>query len=312
MFAVVLSAILMVSLAYVWPIEEPYHPLNEGWDGCSKIVGTAQNRTFILTYDELTASGSRLLAIIGPNREFSQSETSHIRSFLDSGGIVLLADGFGTGNGLLEALDVSARFSKIPIADLLYYSKEPSFPIITDFSPSPVTVNIAALLLNHPSYIEISNYSSVTKLASSSLFSFVDLNGDSRPEPNATIDSYPVLASTSIGRGSLILVSDPSIFVNEMIDLYDNMQLFKNLLNMGHDSLIFDINHLERAPLTDERIQFKNAVNSIRDLVLFSPSGVYIQLLTVVGIILGFSIRLSRRATMKKHVQAQVLYSRPN
>lgn len=294
--AVALSTILILSVAYYWPMQGAYSPFNVEWDGCSEIASTSHS-VILASYDRPLPLGSSLLAIIGPATQFSRDESLKIRGFMEAGGTVLLADDFGTGNSLLEHLSVPAKFSKKPLADLLYYSKTPSFPFIFDFALSSVTANITALLLNRPSYLETGNLSQVTTLASSSPFSFIDVNGDNRPAPNETISSYPVVASTGVGTGLLVLVSDPGIFTNEMIHLYGNMQFFQNLLKMGNASLFIDVAHLTKAPLTDARISFRNDVNSVRDVVLFSKNGPYIQSLAALIIIfvLLFQIRRGQR-----------------
>ena len=300
-FAAVLSVTLMLSFAYYWPIQEAYHPLNSDWNGCSKVAYATRNTTLLLSYRIPLPNQSSLLAIIGPSIVFTQEETAEIRNFLEAGGTVLLADDFGTGNSLLKGLNVSAQFSGKPLADLYYYSKASSFPLISKFSRSPITANITTIVLNHPSYIDITNSSLVTKLASSSPFSFIDLNGNGRPSPNETINSYPVMVGAEIGRGSLILVSDPSMFVNEMIDLYDNIQLFQNLLKMGGDSLIFDVVHLERAPLTDSRMMLKDNINLLRDFLFFSKNSIYVQSIIVALVLaMSFSLHLIRVAKARR------------
>ena len=304
--AATFSAILMLSIGYYWPIQDAYHPRNFEWNGCSKIASVPQNMTILLSYDMPLPKRSSLLAIIGPSIEFSKKETSYVISFLQAGGTVLLADDAGTGNGLLETLNVPARFSGKPIADLLYYSKDPSFPLITDFLPSPVSANITTLVLNHPSYIDIRNQSQVTELASSSSFSSLDLNGGGRPTANETVDSYPVLASATIGKGSIVLVSDPRMFSNEMIDLYDNMQIFRNILKMGQDTLFFDVSHLAKAPLTNERMTLRNTIDSIRDSTIYSRNDIYIQFLVVAVLITGFSFQILKKA---RKMNNQSLYS---
>jgi hypothetical protein len=285
----------MLSLAYYWPIQEAYHPLNPDWNGCSKVASANRNITLLLSYRMQLPNQPSLLAIIGPSTAFTNDDIAEIRTFLESGGTVLLADDFGTGNALLKGLNVSARFSGKPLADLYYYSKAPRFPLISAFSPSPITANVTTVVLNRPSYIDITNASVVTKLASSSPFSFVDLNGNGRASPNETINSYPVIVDTQIGSGWLILVSDPSMFVNEMINLYDNMQLFQNLLKMGGDSLIFDVQHLERAPLTDWRVMLKDDINLLRDFLFFSKNSIYVQsVIVALVLVMSFSFQLSR------------------
>ena len=100
--AVTLSAILVLSVAYYWPIQEAYHPLNVDWNGCSKIANTTHNTTLLFSYDRQLPNTTSLLAIIGPSTEFTRDESFKIGRFLESGGVVLLADDFGTGNNLLR------------------------------------------------------------------------------------------------------------------------------------------------------------------------------------------------------------------
>jgi hypothetical protein len=286
----------MLSIAYYWPIQEAYHPLNTGWNGCSRIANTAKNTTLLFSYNKPLPNETSLLAIIGPSTDFSGAESSDIQGFLRGGGTVLLADDFGTGNSLLEALNISARFTEKPLADLYYYSQASDFPLVADFSTSPVTENLTTIVLNRPTYIETENSSRILELASSSPFSFIDFSGENRPMANETIDSYPVMAEAKIGKGLLVLVADPSMFVNEMVELYDNMRLFQNLLRLGDGSLFIDVAHLTRAPLTDARTQLKAMVGSIISL---SESNVILQFLVVAVVVVGFSFGIIRKARMK-------------
>jgi hypothetical protein len=294
---VALAALLMLSVGYYWPIQEAYHPLNQDWNGCSKIASVTENATFLLSYDKPLPNSTSLLAIIGPSMNFSGRESSSIGNFLKNGGIVLLADDFGTGNSLLEGLNVSARFSGEPLADLYYYSKNPDFPIITDFSPSRATDNLSAIVLDRPSYLNTGNSSSVIKIGSSSPFSFIDPSGTGRPSPNETINSYTVLATVRIGRGLLLLVADPSMFINDMISLYDNVRLFQNALKMGDGSVIFDAAHLVRAPLTDRRIMLRGGFDSLR----LGKTGVYFPVVVVTALMLAFSFQLLRLARRNRN-----------
>jgi hypothetical protein len=294
---VALSAVLMLSVGYYWPIQEAYHPLNQDWNGCSRIAGLTANTTLLMSYDKPLPNATSLLAIIGPSVNFTKRESSNIRKFLDYGGVVLLADDFGTGNSLLEGLNVSARFSHEPLADLYYYGKNPDFPIITGFSPSLATDNLGAIVLDRPSYISTGNSSSVTKIGSSSPFSFIDPSGNGRPSTNETINSYTVLATVRIGSGPLLLVADPSMFINDMIGLYDNMRLFQNALRMSDGSVIFDTAHLARAPLTDWRIMLKDEFSSLR----LGKTGMYLPVAVVAALVLAFSIQLLRLARRNRN-----------
>jgi len=291
------SLILILSTAYYWPVQDEYHPLNEEWNGCSKIVNAVPNSTLVFSYSE-TLPEQRFLVIVGPSLEFSQKETSYVRALLESGGTVLLADDIGAGNSLLELLTVPARFSGKSMQDLLYFSKRPDFPLIMNFSASPVADNVTAILMNRPSYLQVENYSMVTVIASSSAFSFV-VDGGQQPRANETLQSYPVMASVRIGQGLLVLVSDPSVFVNEMVGLFDNMKLFENLLWMSGGSIAFDVAHIARAPLTDIRTEFRTGIDSIRSSFLFSTWGVYTQSLIVVAVVLVLFLHIRRNAKIR-------------
>jgi hypothetical protein len=294
---VALSAVLMLSVGYYWPIQEAYHPLNQDWNGCSRIASLTANTTVLLSYDKPLPNSTSFLAIIGPSLNFTERESSSIGKFLDDGGIVLLADDFGTGNSLLKGLNVSARFSREPLADLYYYSKNPDFPIITDFSLSPATDNLSAIVLDRPSYINTGNSSSVTKIGSSSPFSFVDLGGNGRPLTNETIDSYVVMASVGIGKGLLLLVADPSMFINDMIGLHDNVRLFQNALKMSDRSVLFDTAHLGRAPLTDWRIMLRDRFDSLR----LGKTGIYLSAVLVAMLVLAFSFQILRQTRRNRN-----------
>jgi hypothetical protein len=303
---ITLSLLVILSVLYYWPIQEPFHPLNTDWNGCSEI-GTAVNNTALLfSFDQPIPNGS-VLAIIGPSRPFSNSDSAFIRHFLESNGTVLLADDFGTGNELLKDLNVSVRFADRPLADIYYYSRSPIFPLVSDFSPSTYTTNVSVVILDHPSFLEIGNSSQVTTLASSSPFSFIDAKGNGRPAANDSIRSYPVMAHAYVGTGSLVLISDSSVFINEIVGLYDNMRLFENIIDMGDGSTVFDVSHLANAPLSNTRITLRNA---LEELTGFVRESIYIQALLVAFVLLvSLPYELFKLIKRREKSDSHVLYT---
>jgi hypothetical protein len=301
--AVILSSVLMLAAAYYWPIQDPYYSLNTDWNGSSRIAASTPNAIIVSAYASAELKGPALLVIVGPSVEFSKQDALQIQGFMDNNGTVLLADDFGTGNSLLQLLNVSVRISGEPLADLAYYSKGPGFPIITDFSPSPLTTNVTVLVLNHPSYLEIGNSSVVTTLALSSPFSFIDARGTGTPSLNEKIEPYPVIAQVRIGWGSLIVVSDADLFTNEMLDTDGNMRLFDNALRLGDGSLFFDEAHLRKAPLTDVRIAWKNLVDGIGGFMEQHPGAELIPVVVVASVMM---VALWR---MRRHVKSSTLAS---
>jgi hypothetical protein len=285
----------MLGASYYWPIQDSYHPLNHGWNGCSDLASASKNTTLLFSYGQELPKNSTL-AIIGPSLSFSAADGAMIRNYLERNGTVLLADDFGSGNSLLQELNVSVRFAGKPLADIYAYSKNPSFPLVSDFAPSPISDNISVVVLDHPSFLQIGNSSQVTILASSS-FSFIDMQGNGKPAQNESINSYPVMAYTHIGSGSLVLIANSGMFINDIIGLYDNMKLFENVVRAGGGFLVFDLAHLANAPLTNMRLLVKNTVGR---LIGFAQASIYVQgLLVLLVLLVSLPIQRLRRANRR-------------
>jgi hypothetical protein len=296
--AAVSALLLVFAFAYYVPIQDPYHPLNTDWDGCSGIAESYKNATLLFSYDKPLPNGDRsLLTIIGPMIPFALNDVAEVHTFLAAGGTVILADNVGAGNLLLEALNVDARISREPLADLYFYARNPEFPVAITFPSNPLTANLTAVVFNRPSYIQMGN-ANVTVLASSSPFSFVDF-GSGRPVANETVTSYPLIVSTKVGKGSLIIIADPNIFINEMLGLFDNLLLFRNLMN-GNNHLVIDVAHLKNAPFTTSRIFLRDEIGSIGEFLFFGQSGALVRWGSLIGIILGFSVQIIRRIRREK------------
>jgi len=284
--ALLFSLLIIGSVSYSAPITDTHYPLNDGWNGCSQIYEMTQRPQLLYSYQTPLPNATSLIAIIGPTIPFQSSETAELRTFLQNGGTVLLADDFGTGNGLLQSLNVSARFSGQPLADLYFYSRTPSFPLVSDFVPDPVSSNITALILDHPTYIEILNAALVKVVALSSPFSFLDLHNNGTLSANENTQAYPVIATTHIGAGLLVLVANANMFDNELINLFNNQLLFRNLLRIASGTTVFDLAHLKSAPLTNPRITFRKELDTSLTL-LYST---VVQGSVVAGLILVFAV----------------------
>jgi len=268
-----------------------YSPFNDQWDGCSNLLNLT-NQTSILYDESSTPTHTHtLLTIIGPKTPFNLDESKHILTFLTSGGVVLLADDTGSGNSLLQSLNVSARFARTTISDLYFYSKQPIYPLISGFAPSPVTRSLTLILMDHPSYIQIMDNRTVNELAYSSPFTFIDNYGNGTISQKESTQSYPVMASTQIGNGLLVLVSNAAVFANGAIGFFNNTQLFRNLLNMAGGSATIDITHLNRAPLSDLRSIFRTDVET-----LVPPlRSTLVRTLTTAALVLVFSAAFIQR-----------------
>jgi len=268
---------------------------NTGWNGTSnlavrtyeagKFVPTLEVRntgTFIepaivaldkVDLDPATSS----IVIIGPTKSFSDADGVHVSEFLARGGTVLIADDFGTGNTLLRNLNTTSRFTNTLIADLAF-EKSPEFAVAYNFADdSEVTDGIDMVLLNYPSSISPSPNAAI--LASSSDGSWGDTDGDLFRDDGETAGPFHLLTVETIGKGELMLLSDPSLLINSMYEYLDNSALVDNILafvSEGKARVLIDESH---------RSFFDPLAFSSRALAELSSSA---KLLLVVIIITAF------------------------
>ncbi len=204
---------------------------NTDWNGCSEFARFLHEKgelvPLIYPYNSVGVGDlNGALIIVGPDTVFSKLEAEEVRTFLENGGTVLIADDFGTANTLLMYLGVNARFSSNPLEDI-FYSKRKEFPIIVKIEGIPVTSKSDGITLNVPSALVGTD---------GNIFSSkVSVLGES-------MRSYPIMAEIRYGNGKIILLSDPSILINEMFD--ENRQFIESLITyIGVKKFYFDEAH---------------------------------------------------------------------
>jgi len=264
-------AIVLFILAFANPFiydTTDFAITNTGWNGCSTIAirivqeGKLQP-TFYFEDQELTLShrsfteynlppATSTLVVIGPRTPFSTEEVAFIDSFLHGGGMVLLADDFGTGHQLLTALNTSTRLSTKLVLDLAFEKQAPFVNVFTfDDKDSLLLSNVSHLLLNYPSRIIPGANTSV--LAETTMLSWVDDNTNGKHDTKERKGVFPIIALEQIGQGTLVIVSDPSFFINSMKEYLDNQQFRDNLFHFIYDErslVLIDESHRDvNAPL---------------------------------------------------------------
>ena len=192
---------------------------NPYWNGLSEMYDEIEPIQVedIEDYWFIDASNSTLF-IIGPSRDFRVEGIEAVREFLESGGTVVLADDFGTGNQLLEGLGLETRFSGELLVDPLFFDTVPECPRLLNFTYSDVgdvVMNYGTTLLGsidfhiHESSSPVSYYN----------------NSD-----GVTTGPFPVLGHLHSGAGDLILLSDSSVFLNTMLGKAGNRGLLLSLV----------------------------------------------------------------------------------
>ncbi len=201
---------------------------NPFWNGLSKVYsGMHPVRLGNLAgLRSVPESSACTVLMLGPSQPFTANDIETVKDFLVSGGRVVLADDFGTGNSLLQGLDLQVRFSGLLLLDPLFKEKNSRMPSVLNVSSSTSTEELWGLTLNYPTVLN--NTESVSVLAWSTPFSYLAA-APSPPTNDSVVGPFPVVAEVSVGKGSLILISDSSLFINSMLDRGDNMALLEGL-----------------------------------------------------------------------------------
>jgi hypothetical protein len=272
--AFLLALTVTIALAASIPIDDPYSTLNTQWNGTSALA----EKGFIAVSADFTTTlsstnGAAVLLIIGPSRQFSRVEADFIADFVQKGGLLVLADNFGSSNSLLNLLGLPVRFDDKLLADGLFYRSQPAFPVISDFSSSEFSTGLKELVLDYATVLDIFDGGDVKVLARSSPFSFLDLNQNGQKDTREPSGPFPVLAEVELGRGAVVLFTSPASFANGLIHEANNIRVIENVMNTAivrqasqpqHRTVfLVDETHMTPSPFTPAKLMADGLVISI-------------------------------------------------
>ena len=140
---------------------------------------------------------------------------------------------------MVLAMEIDLKFTGNQLLDPLFNYKNKYFPRIVDFTPTPTTSGVENLVFNHATCLEEVPTGNI--IARSSYFSFLDENQNSQWDEGEPKGNMVVIAEYVVGKGVIIVVADPSILINSMLNIGDN-RLF--LENITEGQLLFDQYHL--------------------------------------------------------------------
>jgi len=262
-FLVILTIALVIILTVVvWlsPSNEDFRADNPFWNG-TKDISTSYPASPLASLSDLPPSPQGSTLILIPYLDFTPAELEQLHTFVTQGGTLVLADDYGFGNQILEYLGLKARFSGQVLLDPMSNYKNKWFPRISHIVSSSVTINTESLVLNHATCL--TDVETSDALALSSVFSFLDLDGNEYWDEGEPTGPLPVISRHSLGSGQLILISDPSIFINSMETMESNYDFVQNIAAITTSRLLIDQSHLPPSNLH----QTKNLLAAIRDSV---------------------------------------------
>lgn len=231
----VFAGIFLLILPLAVPViktSADFSMFNTNWNGCSEFAKVLFDRgklvPVLYPYNSIDFKEKGAVIIVGPDVGFSSLEIGEVRSFLEKGGTLFIADDFGLANDLLEGLEVKGKFSDKPLGDI-FYCKKADFPVVARIEDPQLSYGVEKLVLNIPSVI--TGLEGEEEVFSSK----VSVVGGNRR-------SYPILAEIRYGAGRVILLSDPDILINDMAT--ENGKFIDNLVGyLGSDLFYFDDAH---------------------------------------------------------------------
>jgi hypothetical protein len=264
---------LLVSLVCIsfFPSIQDFMEYNTIWNGIRHSLKKL-NASVIDSSQGLTKLDTRSVLISIPYLQYNNDELERLKTFVDGGGTLMVMDDYGYGNHVLEYLNIDCRFSGSPLLDPLFCYKNQWFPKITDFSPF-VRKDVQLVVLNHATALV--NTENIEVIAWSSSSSLLDQNGNESWDQGELKGPFPVAAKVHVGKGSITLVSDPSILINSMLGRDDNLQFIRNLLDSEATGgqILLDTSHLVKKPMDITKSNLTNIKN-----VLSQPYAVLVIL----------------------------------
>jgi len=243
-FLLILTIVLVVILGVVlwlFPSDEDFRAENPFWNGISDVASNYQLSP-LEALSELPTSPRGASLILIPYQSLQSAELEALQGFVAQGGTLFLADDYGYGNQVLQYLGLQARFSGQVLFDPLHNYKNGWFPRIDRFKSHPLTSNTESLIFNHATCLI--NVDSDDALALSSPFSFLDLNGNQTGDEGEPVGPLPVISQHKLNSGQIILIADPSIFVNSMQAIGSNGAFIQGMADITAASLFIDQSHL--------------------------------------------------------------------
>lgn len=225
----IISILLIIAFFRFSENGEDFSIYNPDWNGATQIKDLISENHTVISLParqdlSLLKSNRSALVVLGPRSNFSENEIEIIQKFVRSGGLLVLADDFGTGNQLLNRFTTSVSFSGLLLQDDVSFWKNSTLAAVT-----ANIENVSNITMNYPTSLVIPDRS-ISVLANTSRFGWLSKNESRGPQTDRERESYPVIAELAFGQGKIVVISDPSIFINSMLPMQDNRLLLGKLV----------------------------------------------------------------------------------
>ncbi len=223
------GVVIVILLIRFFPTNDDFNLENPFWNGLKdfKKETEASSTNYISEINSILSPMETTLFIIGPSGTYSSEEVSSISRYLRAGGMLILADDFGSGNSILEGLELKTRFSRHLVVDPLFRGKSSVLAKTVDLV-GPLA-NIKSLIFNYPTSLQFNTLEGKI-IAISSSFSFFDDNLNGKREKGEGEGPFLMIADISYGKGKIYLISDSSLFINSMLGEEENKKFLERVI----------------------------------------------------------------------------------
>lgn len=240
-----LSALILTAHLSTNSLE--FSQYNDNWNGTSQFFyGLDRHHTIMVTEgSQLTPyRGGALLLILAPHRQPTTDEITAYQTFLDNGNTLVLADDFGTGRQILQRIGsrITILGGNLSSVDRQY--ADPYTVVAYRAETSPLFPDCHTLITNRPAHAV-----GGTALMTTSVLSWVDDDGDRRLKAPEAMGQFTVMAQEDISRGKIVVITDPSIFINAMLEPDqpgDNLACIRDLARYNGTVLVDQMNSRTR------------------------------------------------------------------
>jgi hypothetical protein len=205
----VLALALLAGTASAQPAElDHYDPRSTSWNGMATFVGLAEGMGYEVTPVSSLEWGdlgsNDILFLVYP---LQRVEPGRLDAFVQAGGNVVIADDFGEGKEAMARLGLLRAEVAAPTASK-YQDGRVWAPIATPKSDHPIARDVDEVVTNHPAALrEIQGATTIIGF-----------------------DDGAVVVAGERGTGKFVAVSDPSVFINRMLQYPGNVTLASNIL----------------------------------------------------------------------------------
>ena len=288
----VLVLLVAVNLALVGAMttsSAAYGPYNGEWDGADTLRTTASDSaeldlaTTTERYGEIPADGA-VAVVLAPSAPTDEA-AAQVQSFVSRGGTLVVAgENPNATDPYLDAVGSSVRVNGTQLRDDQNNYRGPQLPVATNVSDHDLTEGVDSITLNDGTALEPSdarsfNESDVTPLINSSTIAYLDSNGNETFDTGEPFGTLTVATVEPEGEGHIVVVSDPSVFTNAMLDREGNSAFLAALLDDREHVLLDYSQHSSLPPLVYALITVRTdaTLQLLVSVLAFGVFGMYVN-----------------------------------